>query len=149
MAEPRTRPQLSCSSSRIANTLWHERGPPRSLSKGTRSACRALTSILAGVVHGRHPGTLLTRGGLLQGVVDDVGQAVFLVIPQHISINVIVDTHTLCWNAKTDLIKKLPGAKILYNHREVNVRLVKRHSSKSFIYFHTIDYSRFSVKHDV
>lgn len=58
--------------------------------------CRALTSILAGIVHGRHPGALFTRGGFLQGVVDDVGQAVFLVIPQHISINVIVDTHALC-----------------------------------------------------
>lgn len=58
-------------------------------------AVLALTRILAGVVHGRHPGALLTRGGFLQGVVDDVGQAVFLVIPQHISINVIVDTHAL------------------------------------------------------
>lgn len=55
-----------------------------------------LTSILARVVHGRHPGALLTRGGLLQGIVDDVGQAVLLVVPQHISINIIIDTHALC-----------------------------------------------------
>lgn len=55
-----------------------------------------LTSILARIVHGRHPGTLLTRGGLLQRIVDDVGQSVFLIILQHVSINVIIDTHTLC-----------------------------------------------------
>ena len=148
MAEPRTWPQLSCSSSRIATTLTWARTSVQPQQRNGLRAVLALTRVLAGVVHGRHPGALLTRGGFLQGVVDDVGQAVFLVIPQHISVNVIVDTHAL-WNAKTDLIKKLPGAKFLYNHREVNVRLVKRHSSKSLIYFHTIDYSRFSVKHDV
>lgn len=58
--------------------------------------CQALTGVLAGVVHGRHPGALLTGGRLLQGQVDDVDQSKLLVVPQHVSIDVIVDAHVLC-----------------------------------------------------
>lgn len=57
---------------------------------------RVLTGVLAGAVHSRHPGTLLSGGGLLHGHVDDVDQSELLVVPQHISIDVIIDAHALC-----------------------------------------------------
>ena len=50
-----------------------------------------LRSILARIVRGCHPGTLLTHGGFLQRAVGDVGWIVFLVTLQHVSINDIVD----------------------------------------------------------
>lgn len=62
--------------------------------------CAVLTGVLAGAVHGRHPGALLTSGALPQGQVDDVDHGKLLVVPQHISINVIIDTHGLCCGSK-------------------------------------------------
>ena len=55
-----------------------------------------LTGVLAGAVHSSHPGALLTGGGLPQGQVDNIDQRKLLVVPQHISINVIIDSHVLC-----------------------------------------------------
>lgn len=55
-----------------------------------------LTGVLAGAVHGRHPGALLGGGGLPQGQVDDVDQSKLLVVPQHVGIDVVVDAHGLC-----------------------------------------------------
>lgn len=55
-----------------------------------------LTGVLAGAVHGRHPGALLGGGGLPQGQIDDVDQSKLLVVPQHIGIDVVVDAHGLC-----------------------------------------------------
>lgn len=55
-----------------------------------------LTGILAGVVHGCHPGALLAGRGLLQGQVDDVDQRKLLVVPQHVGVNVVVDAHVFC-----------------------------------------------------
>ena len=57
---------------------------------------QSLTGVLAGAVHGSHPGTLLTGGGLLHGEVEDVDQSKLLVVPQHVSIDVIIDAHALC-----------------------------------------------------
>lgn len=56
----------------------------------------ALTGVLAGAVHSGHPGTLLTGRGLLHAIVDDVDQGKLLVVPQHVSIDVIIDAHALC-----------------------------------------------------
>lgn len=56
-----------------------------------------LTGVLAGAVHSGHPGTLLAGCGLLQAKVDDVDQGKLLVVPQHVSINVIIDAHVLCY----------------------------------------------------
>lgn len=60
------------------------------------AVCRVLTGVLAGAVHGCHPGALLTGGGLLHGQVDDVDQSKLLVVPQHVGIDVVVDAHGLC-----------------------------------------------------
>lgn len=56
----------------------------------------SLTGVLAGAVHGGHPGALLAGGRLPQGQVDDVDQSKLLVVSQHISIDVIIDAHRLC-----------------------------------------------------
>lgn len=58
-----------------------------------------LTGVLAGAVHGRHPGALLAGGRLPQGQVDDVDQGKLLVVPQHVGVDVVVDAHGLCTNA--------------------------------------------------
>lgn len=55
-----------------------------------------LTGVLAGAVHGRHPGALLAGGAFPQGQVDDVDQGELLVVPQHVGIDVVIDTHGLC-----------------------------------------------------
>lgn len=65
------------------------------------SSCR-LTGVLAGAVHGRHPGALLAGGRLPQGQVDDVDQSKLLVVPQHVGIDVIVDAHVLCTHRHTN-----------------------------------------------
>lgn len=63
-----------------------------------------LTGVLAGAVHSSHPGTLLTGGGLPQGQVDDVDQSKLLVVPQHVSIDVVIDAHALCrWRKRRRL----------------------------------------------
>ena len=56
---------------------------------------KRLTGILAGTVHGSHPGALLTGSGLLHPKVDDVHQGELLVVPQHVRVDVIVDGHAL------------------------------------------------------
>lgn len=72
------------------------RGVRKRLQLCLAAVCRVLTGVLAGAVHGRHPGALLTGGRLLQGQVDDVDQSKLLVVPQHVGIDVVVDTHVLC-----------------------------------------------------
>lgn len=67
------------------------------------AVCGVLTGVLAGAVHGRHPGALLTGGRLLQGQVDDVDQSKLLVVPQHVGIDVVVDAHVLCTRDKDTL----------------------------------------------
>lgn len=61
-----------------------------------RTANASLTGILAGAVHSGHPSTLLTGGGLFQPEVNYINQGKFLVVPQHVSIDVIIDAHVLC-----------------------------------------------------
>lgn len=68
-------------------------------SFGANSAGKStlvLTGVLAGVVHGRHPGALLAGGRLLEGQVEDVHQSKLLVVPQNVGVDVIVDPHVLC-----------------------------------------------------
>lgn len=71
-----------------------------------RAASVPLTGVLAGAVHCGHPSALLTGGGLFQPVVNDVNQGKFLVVPQHIGIDVIIDAHVLC------MIKDIEGINV-------------------------------------
>lgn len=70
-----------------------------------------LTGILAGAVHGCHPGALLAGGGLPQGQVDDVDQSKFLVVPQHVGIYVVVDAHVFCRREENTLNIRPTGSK--------------------------------------
>lgn len=55
-----------------------------------------LTSVLAGAVHGGHPGALLAGGRLAHRQVDDVDHGELLVAPQHVGVDVVVHGHGLC-----------------------------------------------------
>ena len=80
-------------------------------SEGVGSGARGgrLTGVLAGAVHGGHPGALLAGGGLLHAVVDEVDQGKLLVVPQHIGVDVVVDPHALC---------RMEGQKVKGRHDE-------------------------------
>lgn len=82
---------------------WFQEVTPAACVDPEQQPVPVLTGILAGAVHGCHPGALLAGGGLLQGQVDDVDQSKLLVVPQHVGIDVVVDAHVFCRRDKNTL----------------------------------------------